>query len=55
METLRIYPPLTSFFREAPKGGVVLGGYHIPEKSLVAVRCCCVSYTINKLIFFNRW
>ena len=49
METLRLYPPLTGFLRESPKGGMVLSGYHIPEETVITV--CLAILTIFILLF----
>eukprot|EP00731_Ephydatia_muelleri_P028804 Em0020g448a len=37
-EVLRVYPPVSNVAKEEPRGGIMLSGYYIPERT--AVFCC---------------
>ena len=37
-EVLRMYPVASFIFKDAPKGGIIMSGYHIPEGTGMTVR-----------------
>ena len=52
MESLRLYPPIGAFTKQAPKG-LKLSNYEVPEGTAVTVRTCNCSH--NRIACDVSW
>ena len=54
MESLRLYPPISAFTKQAPKG-LKLSNSEVPEGTMVAVRTCNCSIISLHVMFLGNW